>query len=207
MYSDSIVYIVDDNGGIRDSVSLLLRSVGLVAVTCASAQEFLDVYDPSRAGCLVLDIRMPDMGGLELQQKLVDKNCPLPIIVITGHADVLLAVRAMKAGAIDFFEKPFNDQLLLDSISTAIDRSIGILREQRQQADYHAKLERLSPREREVMDLLVEGNGTKEVASILGISPKTVGVHRGNILGKIQAKSVHQLVLLNLSLGDGVPSH
>ena len=127
MYFDSIVYIVDDNEGVRHSLTLLVESAGLAALACESAQDFLDHYDPARPGCLLLDIRMPQMSGLELQARLVEDGVQLPVIIITGHADVLLAVRAMKAGARDFFEKPFNDQLLLDSIASAIELNVESL--------------------------------------------------------------------------------
>ncbi len=170
-------------------------------MACESAQEFLDHYDPTRPGCLVLDIRMPYMSGLDLQNKLSEINPSLPIIVLTGYADVLLAVRAMKAGAIDFFEKPFNDQLLLDSINLAIDRSVALFIEQQDHINFQARIDRLSPREIEVMDLLVQGGSTKEVAAVLDISSKTVDVHRGNILGKTEARSMLHLAKLMFKHG------
>jgi len=144
------------------------------------------------------------MSGLEIQNRLAEDNIHLPIIFITGHGDILLAVRALKAGAVDFFEKPFNDQLLLDSISLAIDMSVEMFLEQRDCAKFHAQKEKLSPREREVMELLVQGKPAKEVAGLLGISSKTVDVHRGNILGKTQVRSVPQLMLLTLKHGEKV---
>jgi len=196
--ADTIVYIVDDNSGVRHSLSLLLQSAGLNTVSCDSVQAFFDGYDSSRPGCLILDIRMPKMGGLELQKKLAEENIHLPTIIITGHADVLLAVRAMKAGAFEFFEKPFNDQLLLDSVLLAIDKSAEIFLAQREYVDFHDRVELLSAREREVMDLLVRGQGAKEIAAALGISSKTVDVHRGNILRKIQVRSVPELILLTV---------
>ena len=198
MYFDSIVYIVDDNEGVRHSLTLLVESTGLAALACESAQDFLDHFDPARPGCLLLDIRMPQMSGLELQARLVEDGVQLPVIIITGHADVLLAVRAMKAGAHDFFEKPFNDQLLLDSIASAIELNVEVFLEQREISDFLARVEKLSTREREVMVLLVQGKVTKEVAATLGISSKTVDAHRGNILGKTQMRSVHQLIMKTL---------
>ena len=150
---------------------------------------------------------MPQMSGLELQAKLVEAGVQLPVIIITGHADVLLAVRAMKAGAHDFFEKQFNDQLLLDSIASAIELNVEVFSAQRQASDFLARVEKLSTREREVMDLLVQGKVTKEVAAILGISPKTVDAHRGNILGKTQLRSVPQLIMKTLKCQiDSVPT-
>ena len=206
MYSNAIVYVVDDADGIRHSLTLLLQSVKIKVKSCASAQEFFDVYDPSKPACLVLDIRMPEMSGLELQGKLVEENIHIPVIIITGHGDVSLAVRAMKAGAVDFIEKPFNDQLLLDSISSALDKSVELFEEQHECADFHERIGRLSPREQEVMDLLVEGKGAKEIAALLGISSKTVDVHRGHILEKTQMRSVPELVRLVISHSDHAAS-
>ena len=196
MQTKSIVYIVDDNVGVRHSLTLLVRSAGMDVMACESAQEFLDHYDPTRPGCLVLDIRMPNMSGLDLQNKLSEVNPCLPIIVLTGYADVLLAVRAMKAGAFDLLEKPFNDQLLLDSINLAIDRSVALFFEQQDQINFQARIDRLSPIEIEVMDLLVQGGSTKEVAAVLDISSKTVDVHRGNILWKTETRSMLHLAKL-----------
>lgn len=196
MHSDAVVYIVDDAVGVRHSLTLLLQSVKLNPVCCASAQEFMDRYDPLKPGCLVLDIRMPEMSGLDLQKKLIEDKINIPVIIITGHADVTLAVRAMKAGALDFIEKPFNDQVLLDSISSAIAKSVEIYDEQLECEDYYERVERLSTREQEVMDLLVEGKAAKEIGTVLGISSKTVDVHRGHILEKMQVRSVPELVRL-----------
>jgi FixJ family two-component response regulator len=201
MYSNAIVYVVDDADGIRHSLSLLLESVKIKVETSASAQEFIDIYDSSVPGCLVLDIRMPEMSGLELQKKLIEDNINIPIIIITGHGDVSLAVRAMKAGAVDFIEKPFNDQVLLDSISSALDKSIQVFDTQQDCADFNARVKKISPREQEVMDLLVKGKSAKEIALCLGISSKTVDVHRGHILEKMQLRSVPELVRMVIMHG------
>lgn len=196
MPSDVTVYIVDDDAGVRHSLSLLIQSVKLTTESYESAQQFLDHYDNSRPGCLVLDIRMPEMSGMELLEKFAENNIHIPVIVVTGHGDTTLAVRAMKAGVIDFIEKPFNDQVLLDAISAGIARSIDMFNVQVDCARFAARVNKLSSREAEVMDLMVKGKGAKEIGVLLGISSKTVDVHRGHILEKMQVKSVSELVRL-----------
>jgi two-component system response regulator FixJ len=196
MSSKATVYIVDDDAGVRHSLDLMMQSVGLKAKCFSTAQQFLKNVNPSRPGCVVLDVRMPDMSGLVLQQELNKRRIRLPVIIITGHADVPMAVSAMKAGALDFIEKPFRDQTLLDSISRAITESVELLEEQQQQTDTNRLLGQLSSREREVLDLLVEGKGSKQIAAVLGISSKTVDVHRGHILEKMGVRSVVELVRL-----------
>jgi len=202
MQSDVIVYIVDDAAGVRHSLGLLIQSVELKTEPYTSAQEFLEGYDSSKPGCLVLDIRMPEMSGLELMEKLHENNIQIPVIIVTGHGDTSLAVRAMKAGAIDFIEKPFNDQLLLDSVSKAVDKGMDMFKAQQDCVDFIARVKKLSPREQEVMDLMAEGKGAKEVGVVLGISSKTVDVHRGHILDKMQVKSVPELVRLVVMHSD-----
>lgn len=202
MYSDVIVYIVDDDDGVRHSLSLLVQSVELNTACYPSAQHFLEHYDPSKPGCLLLDIRMPELSGLELMSILSEKNIHIPVIIVTGHGDTALAVRAMKAGAMDFIEKPFNDQLLLDSVSRAIDKGVEMFKAQQDCANYHHLKQRLSPREAEVLDLMVDGMGTKEIGVALGISSKTVDVHRSHILEKMQVKSVPDLVRLVVMHSD-----
>jgi len=199
MNSEVIVYIVDDDEAIRHSLELLLQSVGQKAKSYASAREFLDSFDPSIPGCLVLDVRMPEMSGMELQQILTEKDIKIPIIIITGHADVPMAVRAIKRGAMDFIEKPFHDQYLLDSIAKALAKSVEILQQQQQQSTFLERASRLSPRERQVMDILITGKNGKAIASELCISPKTVDVHRGHIMEKMQVRSVVELVHLSMS--------
>ncbi|MDT8384125.1 MAG: response regulator [Gammaproteobacteria bacterium] len=196
MPSDVTVYIVDDDAGVRHSLSLLIQSVKLKTESYESAQQFLEHYDSSRPGCLVLDIRMPEMSGMELLEKFTENNIHIPVIVVTGHGDTTLAVRAMKAGVIDFIEKPFNDQVLLDAISAGIARSTEMFNAQVDCERYAAMVRKLSSREAEVMDLMVKGKGAKEIGVLLGISSKTVDVHRGHILEKMQVKSVSELVRL-----------
>jgi len=193
---DVTVHIVDDDAAIRQSLALLMRSVDINAQCHASAKAFLDLFDATKPGCLLLDIRMPEMNGLELQQELKQQKIQIPVIILTGHADVALAVRAMKAGAMDVIEKPFHDQDLLDSVSKALAKSAEILKVQQKQAIFLERAGTLSPREREVMDMYIDGKCGKTIASVLNISPKTVNVHRGHILEKMQVRSIIELVHL-----------
>jgi len=193
--SEPIIFIVDDDEAVQQSLSMLVETVGLNAQSYGRAEDFLDAYDPAQAGCLLLDVRMPGMSGLKLQSKLAAEGINIPII-ITGHGDVPLAVQAIKAGAIDFIEKPFRDQVLLDNIQKAIELDVQTRREQAEQADVEAKIALLTPREREVMDLLVLGKFNKVIAYELGISQKTVDFHRAHILEKMGVGSVVELLRL-----------
>jgi len=188
------VFIVDDDPAVRGSMSWLLESVDLPVEVCASAQEFLDAYNPAVPGCLVLDIRLPGMGGLELQKELATRNIHIPIIIVTGHAEVPIAVRAMKAGAVDFIEKPFSDQVLLDCIRLALKRDSESRGTDLRREEIAARIRTLTPREFEVMEKVVEGNSNKMIASQLGVSRKTVEAHRAGVMKKMQAKSVADLV-------------
>lgn len=188
------VFIVDDDPDVRDSILELVESVGLHAESYASAQEFLDQYQAERPGCLVLDVRMAKMSGLVLQEELNARGATMPVIMITGHADVPMAVRALKAGAIDFVQKPYRDQLLLDSINRALtlDTNVRSTNEERQLRE--KQLATLTDREREVLDELLAGHASKEIAQQLGISPRTVEAHRHNLLRKLGAGSVKELM-------------
>jgi len=199
MNSDVMVYIVDDDAAIRHSLEMLMQSVGHKAVSYASARAFLDSFDPSIPGCLLLDVRMPEMSGLDLQQVLNHDKIKIPVIIITGHGDLPMAVRAMKEGAVDFIEKPFHDQHLLDSITKALAKSLDIQQQQDSRAIFIERASRLSPRERQVMEVLVTGKHSKEIASELGISPKTVDVHCGHIMEKMQVSSLVELVRLSMA--------
>jgi len=199
MQTEVTIYIVDDDEAVRHSLYLLIQSVGILAKCCASAHEFLETYDASRPGCLILDVRMPEMSGLDLQRVLNERHIHIPVIIITGHGDVPLAVRAMKAGAMDVLEKPFNDQALLDAINKAVNKSSEAHQEQEAQARFQKHAQHLSPREREIMDLLILGKGSKEIALQLGISHKTVDVHRIHIMEKMQVRTVVELARLTLS--------
>jgi two-component system response regulator FixJ len=202
MQSNPTVFVVDDDPAIRESLRWLIESVGLNVKIFATAQEFLDGYDPSLAGCLVLDIRMPGMSGLDLQNELAARKVNIPILIITGHAEVPVAVRAMKAGALDFIEKPFSDQLLLDRIRRAIEADAEFRRLHSQQAAVAARLAELTPREREVMDLVIAGKANKVIASELGLSPKTIEVHRAHVMKKMQVDSLADLVRVGMLSRD-----
>ena len=205
MMSDSAqakatVFVVDDDQAMRNSLKWLIESVGVQVESFASADEFLVQYQPGRHGCLVLDVRMPGMSGLDLQEQLAQQNINIPVVIITGHGDVPMAVRAMKSGAIDFIEKPFNDEVLLDAIRRALafgeqQRSHQIEHRQIQQ-----RLQHLTPREREVMVMVTEGRSNKEIANSLGVSAKTIEAHRARVMEKMQAGSLAELVRMVLSV-------
>ena len=191
-----MVFIVDDDQAVRDSLSMLVDTVGLRSKAYATAAEFLDDYRPDQSGCLVADVRMPGMNGLELQACLADRGIAIPVVIITGHGDVHMAVQALKAGAVDFVEKPFRDQELLDSIQRAITSDAKLRSEQSQRDKVRGRQDQLTEREREVMELLIRGKSNKEVGAELGISRKTVDFHRVRILEKMGANSLVELVLM-----------
>jgi FixJ family two-component response regulator len=191
-----VVFIVDDDEAICESLRLLIEDIGLEVRTFPGAQQFLAQYEPSQSGCLVLDVRMSGMSGLELQSRLRELGREIPTILITGHADVPMAVEAMKAGAVDFIEKPFRDQVLLDGIQKAIALDAAIRRRRKETHNVQSRIRLLTQREREVMDRLVAGKTNKSIALELGISQKTVDFHRANVLEKIGVDSVVELVRL-----------
>lgn len=205
MTASSTVFVVDDDKAVRDSLALLVDSVGLQVETFASAQDFLDTYHPDRRGCLITDLRMPGMSGLELQEKLSAEDVRIPVIVLTGHGDVPAAVRALKGGAVDFVEKPFNPQALLDLIQQAIARDTEIHELAAQEAQVAERVALLTPREHEVMDLVVAGKANKVIAIELAISERTVELHRGRIMKKMQARSLAELMRMVLPQGHGGP--
>jgi FixJ family two-component response regulator len=198
---EAIVFVVDDDRAMRDSLRWLLESIGLTVRTYATAAEFLREHQPSQPGCLVLDVRMPGMSGLDLQAELVQRGAELPTIVVTGHAEVAMAVRAVKAGAIDFIEKPFSDQLLLDRVRQAleIDRQSREVRARREEA--RRRLASLSAREREVLELVATGKANKEVAAALGLATKTVEVHRAHVMSKMAVDSLAELIRVAILAG------
>jgi two-component system response regulator FixJ len=188
------VFVVDDDEAVRTSLRLLLKSVGLPVETFASAQEFLDQFDPDRAGCLVLDIRMPGMSGLELQQHLNDRHSIMPVVFITGHGDVPMAVEAMQAGAVDFIQKPFRDQDLIDRINRALEKDREMRGELRERDEIRRRMSQLTPREREVLELVTQGKANKVIAGDLNVSQRTVEIHRARVMEKMGANSLAHLV-------------
>jgi two-component system response regulator FixJ len=204
--SGPVIFIVDDDDAVRDALQILLEVEGYRVETFASAQGFLDGYSADRAGCLLADVRMPGMSGIELQEVLIERRIGLPVIIMTGHGDVPMAVKAIKAGAVDFLEKPFSDGPILDCLSRALaaDRSID---ERNMAVEVEARLQTLTAREREVLTRLVMGRANKVIAFDLEISPRTVEIHRARVMEKMQADSLSHLVRLALAAkldsGDG----
>lgn len=195
------VYVVDDDKLARESLEWLIDSVGLPVKTFASGQAFLDFSNKDLTGCLVLDVRMPDISGMDLHVKLKHLGCTLPVIIMTGHADVDMAVRAMKAGAYDFIEKPYNDSLMLERIQSAIAFDQDNRKEQERVNSVKERLATLTPREKEVLNYVLKSTANKIIAAELGISIKTVELHRSNLMTKMQASSVTELVRLALIAG------
>ncbi|OJZ14588.1 MAG: DNA-binding response regulator [Thiobacillus sp. 63-78] len=189
-----MVHVVDDNPAVRDAIRWLVEQVGLSARTYATAQEFLSACDPAMRGCLVLDIRMPGISGLDLQDRLQKQGIHLPVIIITGHGDVPVAVRAMKAGALEFLQKPFNDQTLLDAIHAALEKYHAIWAQQDQSHHTVRNLSALTPREQKVLDLLRHGKPNKVIAYELDLSVRTVEGYRARIMEKMGARSLGQLI-------------
>jgi two-component system, LuxR family, response regulator FixJ len=204
MTTDATVFVVDDDQAMRTSLKWLIESTGMSVQTYESADVFLASYYPGRAGCLLLDVRMPGMSGLELQTYLAREGYRLPVILITGHGDVSMAVKAMKAGAIDFIEKPFHDEDLLRSIRRALEDDQRQRAGQAARADIAARLAELTPREHEVMAMVTDGKSNKDIAAALGVSAKTVEAHRARVMEKMRADSLAELVRMALiAVADG----
>jgi two-component system, LuxR family, response regulator FixJ len=203
MGADPTVFVVDDDQGVREAVNLLMESVGLAAETYPSAQAYLDAFDHARPGCIVLDVRMRGMSGLDLQRRLAQEPLHPPIVIITGHGDVPMAVRAVQAGAVDFIEKPFNDQVLLDAVHRALQRDAEVRGQVMRRADIMERLERLTPREREILELVVVGRRNKVIAADLGISQSTVEAHRAKVMEKLEARSLSDLMRMVLLASSG----
>lgn len=202
MTEDTTVYVVDDDEAIRESLSGLLESVGHRVTAFADARAFLEGYEPGRAECLLLDIRLPGMSGVDLQQRLARSDPDLPIIFVTGHGDITTAVRAMREGAVDFIEKPFSDQVLLERLEHALEVGRRSRSRQSRRAEARDRALGLSPREREVMALVAEGKPNKLIAHELGIAEKTVEAHRAHVMRKLGVRSLAELVRLQLLLEE-----
>lgn len=205
MTIEPTVFVVDDDQAMRTSLKWLIESTGMQVRTFESADAFLTTYFPGWAGCLLLDVRMPGMSGLELQQHLGREGLQIPVIIITGHGDVGMAVKAMKAGAVDFIEKPFNDEDLLGAIRKALAVDERRRVSQATRAEIAARLGELTPREHEVMIMVTDGKSNKDMAAELGVSTKTVEAHRARVMEKMRAESLAELVRMAL-IAAGEPS-
>lgn len=201
MTSPNLVHVIDDDEAVRQSLAFLLRTARLDVRTYESAVAFLSALPTVTSGCIITDVRMPDISGVDLLRRLRELELGIPVIVITGHGDVQLAVEAMKVGAADFIEKPFNDDVLLAAVTSALDRSEKHVQRETERADLHDRLATLSNREREVLEGLVAGKPNKIIAFDLGISPRTVEIYRANVMTKMNAGSLSELVRMALLAG------
>jgi len=197
----AIVHVIDDDEALRDSLAFLLRTADLEVMSHASATAFLDALPLIGLTCIITDVRMPGLSGIDLLRRVRELGIEVPVIVITGHGDVPLAVEAMRFGAVDFLEKPFDDEILLQSVRAALRQQAGAAKRQSERAEIENRLAALSPRERDVLGGLVAGRANKQIAFDLGISPRTVEIYRANLMDKMQAGSLSDLVRMALIVG------
>ncbi len=204
MTRPATVHVVDDDDAVRSSLRLLLKSVGLPTIAYASAQEFLAAWDSDQPGCLVLDVRMPGMSGIELQAELNQRGAIIPVIFISGHGDIPMAVEAIQHGAFDFLQKPFRDQDLIDRVQRALASDAEHRQVLQQRETLRQRFESLTPREQEVLQLVTQGKANKVMAGDLGVSQRTVEIHRARVMEKMGAHSLAQLVRMVLELDKAV---
>ena len=201
MQPEPIVYVIDDDDAVRQSLEFLLKTAGIAVHGFESAQAFLKILPQVRTGCIVTDVRMPEITGIDLLRRVKELNLDIPVIVITGHGDISLAVDAMKIGAVDFLEKPFDDDLLLASVRSALNKEADAAKHKAEIAEIHDKLAALSNRERQVLEGLVAGKPNKVIAFDLSISPRTVEIYRANLMTKMAANSLSDLVRMAMTAG------
>jgi len=201
MQPEPIIYVIDDDEAVRESLEFLLKTAGLAVRSFDSAQAFLDVLPEIGAGCIVTDVRMPEITGIDLLRRVKEMGLDIPVIVITGHGDISLAVEAMKIGAVDFLEKPFDDDTLLDAVRASLTRTASAAQRNAELGEIHDRLAALSNRERQVLEGLVAGKANKVIAFDLGISPRTVEIYRANLMTKMQANSLSDLVRMAMVAG------
>jgi len=201
MQPELLVYVIDDDDAVRQSLEFLLKTAGISARSFDSAKAFLEVMPQIQSGCIITDVRMPEITGIDLLRQVKESNRDFPVIVITGHGDIALAVEAMKIGAIDFLEKPFDDDALLAAVRTALSTEADVAKHKAELADIHDKLAALSNRERQVLEGLVAGKANKVIAFDLGISPRTVEIYRANLMTKMSANSLSDLVRMAMTAG------
>jgi two-component system, LuxR family, response regulator FixJ len=201
MQPEPIVYLIDDDEAVRHSLEFLLKTAGIEARGFESAKTFLEMLPRIKTGCIITDVRMPEITGIDLLRRVKESGLDIPVIVITGHGEISLAVEAMKIGAVDFLEKPFDDDLLLASVRSALNKEAGTAKHKAEVADIHDKLAALSNRERQVLEGLVVGKANKLIAFDLGISPRTVEIYRANLMTKMAANSLSDLVRMAMTAG------
>ncbi len=201
MKPEPTVFVVDDDADLRRSLNWMLRKAGLNVETFVSAEDFLENYDPDVPGCVLLDLRMPGMNGLQMQERMIEQDWIAPVIIVSGHADVPTAVAAMQAGAVALLEKPFRREDLLDRIHEALEKDTEARRHRSKRAEFEARFAQLTKREREVMKLMVDGKTTKQIGHQLGTSAKTVEIHRSRVMKKMHTQSIAQLVMLAVRCG------